>query len=151
MKKNKINLKKIPQNGSLSTTTRIIRLITAYEKGRKALCQYMDLTHQYKQKTIRIVRSLKQELESKELEALKIEASKQLGVKLSPSKMRALVESEEDIPEDYLCQLRTKRLFDMQKIEEDLKKGKKIPGVRLVSDQTVEIDLVPVSERNYSC
>jgi len=147
---NKVNMtkeRKIASNDPL-TTARIMELIKLYQAEKSNLHEFMHSTYLSKQRALKIARTLKQELSENALTVFEVNASNKLEVKVLPSQSRAVIDVEDIVPEDYVS-LQTQRYFDMQKIEEDLKQGKQIPGVHLESIDALDINVTPINNVSY--
>lgn len=122
------------------TTARIMKLIEEYQNENNAYYQAADNAYQLKQRKLQIERTIKHEFTINKLREFEVTSGQKGAVKVLPTKPRLVIDIKEAVPADYVS-LRMQRLFDMDRIEQDLKNGKQIPGVHLESIETLDIDI----------
>ncbi len=124
--------------------SRLIELLKAYHEEVEAYDVSLHETHQHEQNQLMLERIIKNELKLSARNELKINLTEHLAIKVLANKPRAVIDSKEAIPTDYV-NLRTQRLLDMKRIEHDLQEGKDIPGVHLEQDDRLNINIESIS------
>lgn len=126
---------------------RILRLFHEYKKINNDYFIALDQVRQLEQTRLTIQRTLKHELISNNLNQF-VANKHEMTAKLVHGKPRVVIDTSDLVPPNYFS-VRLNKIYDMQRIEFDLKKGKKIPGVRLETDKIIDIDLTSKEGESY--
>ncbi len=118
---------------------RIMALVKEYDKDNIDYYHTLKRARQLEQNRLNVLKALKYALKSTGLDKFQLEKCRSI-VKLVPGKQKAVIDAKNAIPSNYVS-LRSQMIFDIFKIENDLKQGKTIPGVHLESTDTVDINI----------
>ena len=118
-------------------TDRMDELLKRQEQAYQTYLTVLSQLDEVKKERAQIERVIRQELAKHATKSL-LARNGTTAVMLTPCQTRVVIDSEDNIPLEYVT-LFMRRQLNMQRIEADLKRGKKIPGAHLKIDEAIEV------------